>query len=210
MRKWYIFTVIILSFVCSVWAISIREFRGADVQAEIAKEVLRFHVRANSDMEEDQEIKLKVKSSVVSYLQPFMRKMKSVEEAVLCVENHLPEIKKVIHRTLGEENCRYGFHIAIMEDSFPKKTYGDCSFPAGNYDAVVITLGEGKGQNWWCMLYPGLCFFEETYAVTENQGKDVLKENLTDAAYTWITEESHVKIKFRTKWMNRLFHLEEQ
>ena len=208
MRKWYLLTAVFWFFICALWIGSIWESQGMNVQTEIANEVLRFHVRANSDEKEDQNIKLRVKSAVVSYLQPFIRKTKSAEEAILCVENHLREIKTVIHQTLGKETCTYGFQIAIKKDAFPKKMYGSCSFPAGIYDAVVITLGNGQGQNWWCMLYPGLCFLEETYTVVDDEGKAVLQEHLTDEAYAWITKESHVKVKFRTKWLNRLFHLE--
>lgn len=207
MKKWYLITALILSFFCTAGINFYNKYETKTVQSELAEEVLRFHVRANSDSEEDQKRKMQVKAAVVSHLQPLMEKIDSMEEARLLVENHLPEIEQIIHEQLNEADCAYGFHIKIGKELFPQKTYGDCTFPEGTYEAVIISLGEGKGQNWWCMIYPGLCFFDETYAVVSEESKESLAYVLTEEAYEWVTEDKDVKVKFRLQWLNDLFHI---
>ena len=179
------------------------------LQKEIAQQVLRFHVRANSNTEQDQKIKMKVKNAVVEYLQQLLDDSASIEETRLLTENHFPEIKKIIHETLGQEGCSYGFQIAIKEESFPKKTYGDCTFPQGVYEALIISLGSGRGNNWWCMLYPSLCFLDETCGIVTEEKKEELAGLLTEDAYEWILEGKPVRIRFRINWLNDFFGLYE-
>lgn len=199
---------LILSFIFTFGFSWEERTTGVLVQEEIANEVLRFHVRANSDKKEDQKVKHQVKKAVVDGLQPFMEEVDSKDEALLMVENHLSEMRQAIQEELNENECTYGFQISIDKEHFPEIRYGDCTFPAGVYEAVVISLGEGKGHNWWCMIYPGLCFLNETYAVVSDEKKEELKLVLTEDAYDWVTESEHVKVKFRIEWLNRLFQLE--
>lgn len=216
MKKWYILTALFLSLLFTI-LIGIRnEYTIKTIQNEIASEVLRFHVRANSDTEEDQKIKMQVKEAVVTYLNPLLDEIRNVETAKLLVENHLSEVEKIIHEKLNDIGCSYGFQVKITKEYFPRKTYGDCTFPEGNYEAVVITLGKGVGQNWWCMLYPGLCFLDGTYAIASKENdeteavvpderKKELAEVLTEDAYQWITDSEYIKVKFRIQWLNELF-----
>lgn len=216
MKKWYILTALFLSLLFTI-SIGIRnEYTIKTIQNEIASEVLRFHVRANSDTEEDQKIKMQVKEAVVTYLNPLLDEIRNVGTAKLLVENHLSGVEKIIHEKLNDIGCSYGFQVKITKEYFPRKTYGDCTFPEGNYEAVVITLGKGAGQNWWCMLYPGLCFLDGTYAIASKENdeteavvpderKKELAEVLTEDAYQWITDSEYIKVKFRIQWLNELF-----
>lgn len=208
MKKWYIIVALTLSLIGTALTAIKNEHRIKTVQNEIASEVLRFHVRANSDSEKDQQIKMLVKGTVVAYLNPLLDKIQNMEEARLLAENHLPAVETLIHEQLNEAGCGYGFQIKITKEYFPRKTYGDCTFPEGMYEAVIISLGKGEGQNWWCMLYPGLCFLDETYAVVTEEKKEELSEILTDDAYEWVMDSKHIKVKFRIQWLNELFHIE--
>lgn len=172
------------------------------VQRELAEEVLRFHVRANSDKEEDQEIKMRVKSVVVAYLQKILQEVDSKGQASHLVMLHKKEISKVIAKQLQKENCTYGFEIQIQKEWFPQRTYGDCTFPKGVYEAVIISLGKGRGQNWWCMIYPGLCFLDETYAVVSKENKEDLEDRLSDETYAWVINPDHIKVSYRFKWLH--------
>lgn len=210
MKKWYIIAALMLSMICTVLTAIKNDHTIKTVQKEIAGEVLRFHVRANSDSKEDQKIKMQVKEAVITYLNPIMDQIRNVEEARILIENQLTEVEKIIHDQLNKNGCRYGFQIKITQEHFPRRTYGDCTFPEGVYEAVIISLGKGEGQNWWCMIYPGLCFFNETYAVVEKEKKEELSEVLTEESYTWVTDREHIRIKFRIQWLNELFGIDDE
>lgn len=170
----------------------------AQIQEGIAEEVLRFHVRANSDSEEDQRVKMLVKERVVSYLQLILDQAESAEESKELVLQHLCEVEELAEQVLTEEGCDYGVHISVGKSDFPEKVYGDCRFPAGEYEALILELGEGEGHNWWCMLYPGLCFFDDAYGVVEEEEKEELKYLLTEEEFSWVTDWDKVRIRF--KW----------
>lgn len=171
---------------------------AAEVQQGIAQEVLRFHVRANSDSEEDQRVKMLVKERIVTYLQPILEQADSLEETRGLLIKQLQQVETLAQQILQEEACDYNAHARIGISDFPEKTYGDCRFPAGSYEALIIELGVGKGGNWWCMLYPGLCFFSDTYGIVDEEGKEKLKNVLTEEEFTWVTDWNHIHLGF--KW----------
>lgn len=173
------------------------QLRSAKIQKGIAEEVLRFHVRANSDSQEDQRVKMQVKEAVVSFLQPLLETSDSLEETKERVKSHLDQVEALAVETLASAGCDYGVRVRLGTSEFPEKTYGDCCFPAGPYDALIVELGEAKGENWWCMLYPGLCFFRETCGVVTDEGKEKLKSVLTEEEFTWVTDPKRVRIGFR-------------
>lgn len=164
----------------------------SEVQRGIAQEVLRFHVRANSDSKEDQRVKMEVKEEVVAYLQPILEDAADAKESRKLVRHHMAKVEEIAEKVLAREGCAYGVSLKLGQSHFPKKTYGDCTFPAGTYEALIVRLGAGAGHNWWCMLYPGLCFVDESHAVVEEAEKEKLKENLTDGEYRYV---------IRFKWL---------
>lgn len=183
-----------------------KEMRKEEVQVmqqHIAKEVLRFHVRANSNEKEDQRIKMLVKKQVITYLQPVLETANSVEQTKMRIEQCKEELEQTIEETLAQEDADYGATVELRQEVFPEKNYGDCTFPAGNYEALVIYLGTGNGNNWWCMLYPGLCFVDEATAVVSEEKKAELQHLLTEEEYTFITNPEQVEIDFR--WLPNLF-----
>lgn len=163
------------------------------IQKEISQEVLRFHVLANSDSSEDQEEKLRVKEAVVKKLQPVLAEASSREETEKLVTEQMDEVQKEAFALVKPRNVR----VSLETDWFPEKTYGDCTFPPGEYEALRIEIGEAKGRNWWCVLYPGLCFKEVVNGVVPQEGKEKLEVLLDEDAYDFILHPKKVRIRFR-------------
>lgn len=165
-------------------------------QESLAKEVLRFHVLANSDDEQDQELKLMVKDEVVNYMQEQLGDDGDVLHTKLWVENHLLELEKIALQVVKEQGYEYKVNAELLEVDFPTKTYGDITFPAGKYEALRINIGDAKGENWWCCLYPSLCFIDASRGVVSEEGKDELESVLTEDEYDIITTKSEFKFKW--------------
>lgn len=121
---------------------------------------LRLHIRANSNLEADQRVKLMVRDEVVGFLSPLLQDAKCVADAKKIIKNNTDKIEKLCNDTLKSKGFFYGAKLQIKEEYFPTRNYGNLTLEGGIYDAVIINLGEGKGDNWWCVAYPPLCFGE--------------------------------------------------
>lgn len=173
-----------------------------EIQQGIAGEVFRLHVIANSDTEEDQKLKLKIKTRIVEYLEEILGKDADLEETKEAVLTHLGEIEREAERLIHEQGFDYPVKAVVEKTYFPKKSYGDCTFPAGEYEALNVKIGEARGHNWWCVLYPSLCFIEDTYGVVTEEKKEDLKSVLTTEEFLEILEKPEEKktIRFRFRW----------
>lgn len=172
------------------------EAKVTGIQKKMADEVFRFHVLANSDSKEDQALKMKVKENVIAYMKEQLPESESVEMTKKWAKNHIREIEELAEKTLQKEGCRDRVKAEVTNCYFPDKTYGDVTFPKGKYDALRIEIGAAKGQNWWCVLYPNLCFIDAVHAVVPDEGKKELKEVLDEEEYEMVTTTS----KFKVKW----------
>lgn len=119
---------------------------------------LRLHIRANSNMAIDQNVKYKVKECVVEFLTPLFANVKSKDEAIKIVETNKQNIKFVCDKTLKENGFLYASKVKVNNEYFPTRTYENVTLESGFYDAVIIELGDAVGDNWWCVMYPPLCF----------------------------------------------------
>lgn len=195
--------VLLTGILFSVRAESLEE-KTAKVQEKIAGEVVRFHVIANSDSAKDQEIKLKVRDAVLSYMKTCIsgqeesrqQENRSAEDTKRWAKSHLAEIEQTADEVLKEAGFSYRSHAEVTSCLFPQKRYADVVFPAGRYDALRIRLGHASGQNWWCVLYPNLCLFDRACVSVSKEGKEELREALDDEAYKLVTEPSEFKIKW--------------
>lgn len=143
----------------------------------IPQQSIRLRILANSDTIEDQWIKRKVRDAVVEEMNRWVAEPQDIEQAREAIRDHLPEIRELIGQVLAQHGFRYGYSVQLGVVPFPTKMYGDRVYPAGDYEALRVTLGEGKGQNWWCVLFPPLCFVD---AVTgEAVAKDALSGEQT-------------------------------
>lgn len=165
-----------------------RSTDGEEIQDNIAQHVLRFHVLANSDSSEDQALKLKVKEAVVDYLATYLDlENLSLPEAEQIVMEKREDVITLAESVIRENGYDYGVTAELVTDYFPVKSYGDLTFPAGEYEAFRIKIGNAEGKNWWCILYPPLCFVDVTYGYVPEESKESLKNILEEDAYEVIT-----------------------
>lgn len=130
--------------------------------AQADNEYLRIHVRANSNDEVDQAVKYKVKDEVVKFITPYAAECVDKETAMSIISSHLKEIEEVCDRVLRQNGFTYTSKASVRSEEFPTRVYGDLTLEAGVYDALIIELGSGSGDNWWCVIYPPLCFTSAT------------------------------------------------
>ena len=171
---------------------------GVDVlQPSIASKILRFHVIANSDSEVDQKVKEEVRDAVGAYIQPFLAEVDNLEETKCIVNAHLTEVIRISQETLKEAGYDYPVTARITQTDFPEKSYGPYTFPKGKYEALQIIIGEGKGQNWWCVLYPNMCFRGSVFEVVEEDAKEALREVLSPWEYADVFNSGKVELRFK-------------
>ncbi len=164
----------------------------------IADEIIRFHVVANSDTDVDQELKQAVRDKVLDYMRPKLAESKSIEMSRNIINNEKENIAKVAADVIASWNKDYSVYVALDKANFPTKAYGDIVFPAGEYEACRIVIGEGKGENWWCVMYPPLCYVDAAKGVVPLEGKEQLKTNLNTEQYNIVTShKAQYKIKFK-------------
>lgn len=165
-------------------------------QEKLSSEVLRFHVRANSDSKEDQAVKLQVKSAVLEYMKTAMPQSQSAAQTKEWAADNLVELEQIAEAELKVSGSDDGAKAKITKEEFPVKRYGDVTFPAGEYEALRIEIGKAKGENWWCCLYPNLCFTDATTAVVPEEEKEELKTVLDQEEYEMVTANTNFKIKW--------------
>jgi len=158
-----------------------------DVDADAFDGILRFHIRANSDSDKDQELKMAVKEDVIRFLRPYLKECENAEICKEVIRENLQNIYKVAKDTIVEQGYEYPVSVYLTKEQFPAKIYGDLTFPAGEYQALRIDIGEAKGQNWWCVMFPPLCFIDSSTAIVTEEGKDELKRALTKEEYEALT-----------------------
>ncbi len=176
-----------------------------EIQKGIADSIVRFHVVSAGDSEYEQSLKLLVKNSVLDLLSERLADVTSKEETLAIIEELTPQIISLAQSVLHENNCNVSVTAGIEEAFFPVKTYGDLTLPAGEYTALRIVLGEGEGTNWWCVLYPPLCFVDATYGVVPDESKTAFKTILAEDEYDMIFGEN-VVFRFKIlKFLNKFF-----
>lgn len=169
------------------------------LQQQIATQVLRFHIRANSDTVVDQQKKLRIKQSLLEWLTPILSENTSKSETIQCIRKNLPDIRKEATRMAVPEPVT----VTLQKEWFPEKTYGTCTFPEGIYDALRVDIGQAKGHNWWCVLYPSLCFADALEPSMTEEGEEKLQQVLDEDAYDLLLHPQKLKIRFRLEFFLR-------
>ena len=173
--------------------------------ARIAPEILRFHVLANSDSDEDQQLKLRVRTLLLDSIYEKLGENASLDDTKEYVLANKDSLEQEAEDYMKAEGYDYPAHMEVTEFYFPTKTYGDMVFPCGTYDAVRVEIGKGKGHNWWCVLYPPLCFVDSTYAVVPDSSREILRESLDAADYqALLKKQPEVHIRIRSKFLELL------
>ena len=194
-----ILTLSIVAAVCLL-AIGLLPVHGEE---EIYDKVVRLHVLANSDSEEDQAIKLKVRDAILEVTVPLLENCQSKEEAVLLLEENQPLLLETAQTVLQENGFEDAVSIEMGLEDYPTRTYDSFCFPAGEYISMRVSLGEGEGQNWWCCLFPPLCLGAAT--VKEKEAEDAcISVGFTPTQYKVITESDKPIYRARFKILELL------
>ena len=169
--------IFLLSIIISLTALGFSGgFDGIDSSTA---EYLRIHIRADSNEREAQAVKYLVRDGIVDYLTPIVASCETKMEAMNDVRAHLDEIEREAEKILFQNGFPYGASVKLTKESFPTRVYGEYTLPAGEYTALIVELGEGKGDNWWCVVYPPLCFAKPT------GGNVVYKSRILEIIENW-------------------------
>lgn len=193
MKRRYVLAVIAVFMVLMGTMMNVK---WSHMKADLAGKVFRFHVLANSDREEDQALKMRVKEEILAYMKQELPTSDSAEITKAWARANLHNITDRAQQLVKREGYDYTVTAKVASCDFPEKSYGDITFPAGEYEALRIEIGESKGQNWWCVLYPNLCFIDAVNAVVPQEGKEELKQVLEEDTYKMVTATT----PFRIKW----------
>ena len=191
--------VIILTFLLFLYTTICAFSYAENVSTDIAKSVFRLHVIANSDSKEDQDLKYKVRDNLLKYMKEICSNCENKDEAIKLVTEQQEKFKQIAIHTIRDEGYSYDVNISIGNFEFPTKDYGDISLPAGYYDALRVEIGEAKGQNWWCVMFPPLCFVDVTSGIVPDESKEQLENTLSEEEYALVSENSDFKIQFKFK-----------
>jgi len=186
------FLLILYTFICASSYANTMEF-------ELSNNVFRLHVIANSDSSEDQNLKYLVRDNIIEYMNSISYDCKTKQEAMNLAKENIDNFEQIALETIKDEGFNYDVNIEIGNFSFPTKQYGDISFPAGTYDALKIQIGDAIGQNWWCVMFPSLCFIDVDSNYLSDSSKEQLNENMSDEAYELVSDNSSSEIKFKFK-----------
>ena len=168
------------------------------VTTDIADSVFRLHVIANSNSDEDQNLKYIVRDKVIEYMSSISQNASSKEEVIKIAKANLDKIQAIAAQTIRDNGYTYSVNVEVGNFSFPSKRYGDITLPPGYYDALRIKIGKAEGQNWWCVMFPPLCFVDVTSGVVPDESKEIMKENLSKEEFDLISKNSNeVKVKFK-------------
>ncbi len=168
-------------------------------ESDIYTTVVRLHVLANSDSEEDQARKLRVRDAVLAVTTPLVQDCANRAEAMAVLEAHMEELENAARGVIESEGRSDAISISLGEEAYPTRTYESCCFPAGTYVSLRIGIGEAAGQNWWCVLFPPLCLSAATADRAEQNEDAFIQAGLTKDQYGIITETGKTKYKVRFK-----------
>jgi len=190
------FLIIFLLFIVYI-LLSVFSYSNA-VSSDLSDSVFRLHVIANSNSDEDQNLKYLVRDELIKYMDLICENISSKEEAIKLAEENKDEFYNIAKKVIIDNGFNYDVNIDIGNFSFPTKTYGDISLPAGFYDALKVEIGASNGQNWWCVMFPSLCFVDISHGIVPEESKESLQNNMEEENYNLISSDTfEFKLKFK-------------
>lgn len=204
MKNKFIVIMLFLIFVLGS-VLGISYMKAGASQKTISDKIIRFHVIANSDTTEDQALKLKVRDEVLNYISPKLKDSKDIQESRKILEENNEVIKEIARKIIKENGYKYEVVTMLSHENFPVKSYANITLPQGNYEAYRIIIGSGEGHNWWCVMFPPLCFTDITkgevaYKETEKEMKQVLtpeEYKLVNNSETNTIDDEKMVVKFK-------------
>ena len=174
------------------------------ISNDLENSIFRLHVIANSDSVEDQNLKYIVRDNLISYMNELSANAKTKEEAIEIAKEHTDEFYNIAKKTIIDNGYNYDVTVEIGNFDFPTKHYGDISIPAGYYDALRVKIGSAQGKNWWCVMFPPLCFVNVTSGIVPDESKELLESQLNEEEYNIISNKDSSEIKFKFKLIELL------
>mgnify|MGYP001081421189 CR=1 FL=1 len=173
-----------------------------DYKRSFQDKLIRFHVIANSDAPFDQALKLKIRDRIFYEMNDKFN-TKNIDEARVIIKDNIDYIERIALDEVNTNGYNYSVNVALEEHDFPTKNYGSITLPAGNYEALRIVIGDGEGKNWWCVLFPPLCFVDVEHGLTDEATKEKMQTVLTEEEFELINTAANdgkmpVKVKFKT------------
>ena len=191
--------IIILTFLLFIYTTICAISYAQNVSNDISNSVFRLHVIANSDSNEDQNLKYIVRDNLLKYMNELCVNCSSKQEAINLVYENQNNFKQIALKTIRDQGYNYDININIGNFEFPTKNYGDISLPSGYYDALKVEIGEAKGKNWWCVMFPPLCFVDISSGIVPDESKQLMENNLTEEEFALVSENSDTGIQFKFK-----------
>ena len=201
--------ILALALIISIICLLNLNSNSQEAYMDIKDEIIRLHVKANSDTKEDQALKLKVRDKILEETKPLLENSKSIQETRSIVEKNIASIKSIAQQVVKEEGKEYDIDVYFGKENFPTRKYGELVLPAGEYETLLVTIGEGKGQNWWCVMFLPLCFVEMNHGIAANVEEDLSIDVanvdgdsnllLTDNNPSFILKSKIVELLERTK-----------
>ena len=171
---------------------------ASSISSDLSKSVFRLHVSANSDSDEDQSLKLQVRDKLLDYMNSITANVSSKDDAIKIAQEHQKDFQIIAEQTILDKGYSYPVTVEIGNYEFPTKHYGDITLPSGYYDALRIKIGDACGHNWWCVMFPPLCFVDVTSGIVPESSKDQLKENMSSEDYSIISNDNSLtEFKFK-------------
>lgn len=203
MKKISLIICLSILTICTIAGLRIRRQQALS-QQHIASQIIRLHVIANSDETADQTLKKEVKDQVVTYLRSKMNQAASIQAARQVICQEMDALKEIAEKKIRQEGYDYPVTVSLGTTYFPVKEYGDMAFPAGDYEALRVQIGESKGRNWWCVMYPSLCLVDGVYQTVPESSKDKLKQVLSTSEYQSLVDGGE-DVQFRLRFLDWLF-----
>ena len=200
MNKSIFYRILLVLLLLIVFVCFSAYFYVTAVSSGISDSVFRLHVIANSDSDEDQALKLKVRDSLLEYMNSLCSSTSSKEEAMRIANEHIDDFTKIAQDVIAQNGYDYSVDVSVGSCDFPTKEYGDVSLPAGTYDALRVKIGSASGHNWWCVMFPPLCFVDVTSGIVPDESKEILHDTMSDEVYDLVTSsdsDSELTFKFK-------------
>lgn len=194
-----LFKKFIILFFLLLLFVSISAFSYVNaVSTSLSDSVFRLHILANSDSVEDQSLKYKVRDKVIEAMNELTSNCSSKREVINLVNDNLSNFKNIAKKVIVESGYDYDINVSIGNFNFPTKNYGDISLPAGFYDALRIEIGNAEGKNWWCVMFPPLCFVDVSTGIVPEESKILMQDELSEEEFQIISEQTpEIKFKFK-------------
>lgn len=168
-----------------------------NVNRDLSGKLLRLHILANSDSEDDQELKLAVRDKIIAETAVLFKDAQNADDAARIAEENAALIQKIAEDEIISRGFDYPVSVNLESTRFPTKEYGKISLPRGEYRAVRVLIGDAKGKNWWCVMYPPLCFTNGVLDISD-KSCEALRSAVGKEDYELITsDEPQIKIKFK-------------